>query len=146
MSLLKNRSEHIKSLIAGAFALVVLFSSFGMSFGFHLCKNEIKDFSFLGNVEECSSDGISCQEEPIPLNSITRTPCCQNQNIYSQSVFFDDAPVLLVSNSDFEMKPAFSLLELNPSINAASKYDFDLRPPPDIYAPELNILIQSFLI
>jgi hypothetical protein len=137
----------LRTILTLSLAMLVVFSSMGMTITRHLCAGEVKMLTVFSHSATCEMEQ---QKEKLPPchKSPTKDDCCQDQTIalevedqktVSNFVFKFSAP-------DITFIAAFSavwtsLFNLYSSVHA---YVPDYSPP--VLAQDIPVLVQSFLL
>lgn len=135
-------------------ALLMIISSTGMTLAAHICKGELKEFTFFNQEKSCCAkqDVTPPPHCPAHANTSDEMPqdCCENLQISAE------APESAIKSLWLEKQqqdndqlvpyflPAYLIALLQPEIGAENT-NFTEYPPPATVR-DIPVLVQSFLL
>lgn len=137
----------LRIILTLSLALLVVFSSLGMTITRHLCAGEVKSLAVFSHSAACEMEQ---QKEKLPPchQSPTEDDCCQDLTIVLEvedhkSV---NSPVFKLSVPDITFIAAFTVVwnSLFDLYSPAYTYVPGYSPP--VLAQDIPVLVQSFLL
>lgn len=150
-----NRTYRILSV---SLALLVFFSSVGLTIDMHYCKGELKSVAFIGKAKSCHDTQSSSTKKMCPHHqkmmdmgediTAEQNNCCQNKTMRSQS---DDDKTIVISdvivpNVTLNYVVAFVTTQFSINLSSINQntYIEDYHPP--IISRDIYVLHESFII
>ena len=138
-------------LISLTMALLIFFSSSGMSIDIHFCQGKVKRLNLFGKAKSCSevSQELSnCHHGNNAVSScgtdVTHDGCCNNQS-FDLDLYFDSGEVTTLSLTDVQIKfvKAFVLNYLGHVLPPRTLQNYTNYYPPPL-EQDITVLFQVF--
>ncbi len=143
--LLSSLKRFLKQISASLLALLVIVSTVSVNVDFHICQGDVKASSVFGVAEGCSKyEDTNFAAKYSDNLSISKTPCCKNQDIIYQTGFFSNPVIEFISDIEFSDILFNKELALNEQIELT--YISKSLAPPHHRFKDYSVLYQTFLI
>lgn len=132
-------------------ALLIFFSSSGMSIDIHFCKGKVKRLNLFGEAKSCAQvnqELSNCHHSKNAISSCavdgTHDGCCNNQS-FELDLDFDSGEVTAYSLTDVQIKfvKAFVLSYLGHLLPSHNQKNYTNYYPPPL-EQDITVLFQVF--
>jgi len=134
--------KRYSSILSGAFAFLVLFSSSSFMIGIHLCSGQVQNMALFTKAEGCEKE-----KKLPPCHRHESVPCCQDETVVHDAQGFkgDITQIIIAAALAIDIvQPAVLLAEVIPSALISHRQYYNYDPP--LRSSDLTVSHQVFII